>query len=39
MWANRAFRPDLSFDVLEGGFFAEKSRIGKDGLRHGYYLC
>jgi hypothetical protein len=33
--ARRAFRPQLAFDVLKGGFFAEKPGIGKDGLGHG----
>jgi len=38
MRANRASRPNLRFDVLESGFFAEKPRIGKDGLGHGQNL-
>jgi hypothetical protein len=33
---NRAVRPQMAFDVFEGGFFPEKSGIGKDGGRHGY---
>lgn len=35
MRTNRAFRPNLGFDVIESGFFAKEPRIGKDGLGHG----
>jgi len=38
MRAYRASRPNLRFDILESGFFAEKPRIGKDGLGHGQNL-
>ena len=30
------FGPKLRLNVLKGGFFTEKTRIGKDGVGHGY---